>query len=357
MIGYCFVVGFNLVACSHFCYRVDKSFAYLFYSRQCLSIRSEFALVSKAVMGERSPVVARISFQKILVMAFLIGSHTSIAGGYYRAAEAAGKLGMKTCQIFTKNSNQWRGKPIEASDIQLFDKAVKENGLINVISHTSYLINLASPAPDLWEKSVAALVDEWQRAEQLHLVGLVMHPGSATDGDVEAGLERIRRGIEKAYQAAAPKQAKLLLENTAGQGTALGWNMEQLAALIDGLAQPSYLGICLDSCHAHAAGYDLAALDGTQKLVDEIERWKLLGRIQAIHLNDSKKPAGSRVDRHEHLGAGTLTVQGIRRFINHPAFRDLPMYLETEKGENDEGRDWDSVNMEFASQLYMTKPT
>ncbi len=289
-------------------------------------------------------------------MALLIGSHTSIAGGYYRAAEAAGKLGMKTCQIFTKNSNQWRGKPIELSDVQRFEEAVKEYGLTNVISHTSYLINLASPSPELWQKSVDALVDEWQRAELLHLVGLVMHPGSATDGDEEAGLERIRKGIQKAFDAAAPKQARLLLENTAGQGTALGWKMEHLAALIDGLNRPRYLGICLDSCHAHAAGYDLAAPDGTDRLVEEIDRWKLRDRIHAIHLNDSKKPAGSRVDRHEHLGAGTLTSDGIQRFINHSAFRKLPMYLETEKGENEEGRDWDAVNMDFALQLYSGGP-
>jgi deoxyribonuclease IV len=290
-------------------------------------------------------------------MALLIGSHTSIAGGYYLAAQAAGKLGMKTCQIFTKNSNQWRGKPIESTDVQRFDEAVAEFGLTRVISHTSYLINLASPSRELWEKSVEALVDEWQRAEKLHLVGLVMHPGSATDGDVEAGLARIQQGIQKAFQAAAPQQAKLLLENTAGQGTALGWNMEQLATLIDGLDGPDYLGICLDSCHAHAAGYDLAAADGTERLVEEIDRWKLRKRLEAIHLNDSKKPAGSRVDRHEHLGAGTLTSDGLRRFINHPAFRDLPMYLETEKGHDEEGRDWDAVNMEFAQQLYSAVPT
>ncbi len=285
-------------------------------------------------------------------MTLLIGSHMSIAGGYYLAAEAAGKLGMKTLQIFTKNSNQWRGKPILPSDIELFDKAIDQHALVKPISHTSYLINLASPNPELWQKSLDALTDEWQRAEQLHLDGLVMHPGSATDGDAPAGLERIRKGIEKAYQAAAPKRSKLLLENTAGQGSALGWQMDQLADLIDGLDRPSYLGICLDSCHAHAAGYDLAQLDGTERLVEEIERFKLINFIQAIHLNDSKKAAGSRVDRHEHLGMGTITSDGIQRFIIHPAFRNLPMYLETEKGQNEEGRDWDAVNMEFACQSF-----
>jgi len=306
----------------------------------CGSIQAAAALSNPVLIGPSTP------------MPLFIGSHTSIAGGYYRAAEAAGKLGMQTCQIFTKNSNQWRGKAIESSDIERFDETVKAYGLTKLISHTSYLINLASPSAELWEKSIAALTDEWQRAEQLHLVGLVMHPGSATDGDEVAGLERIQEGIRRAFQAAGPRRARLLLENTAGQGTALGWKMEHLAALLDAIDRPTYLGICLDSCHAHAAGYDLAAPDGTHQLVAELEKHQLLDRIHAIHLNDSKKPAASRVDRHAHLGTGTITTEGIRRFINHPAFRDLPMYLETEKGFDADGRDWDAINMEFARQLY-----
>ena len=285
-------------------------------------------------------------------MALLIGSHTSISGGYYRAVEAAGKLGMKTCQIFTKNANQWRGKPIEESDVQRFDEAVKTYGLSKIISHTSYLINLASPNSELWQKSVEALADEWQRAEKLHLSGLVMHPGSATDGDATAGLKRIQEGIRSAHKMAAPKKSVLLLENTAGQGTALGWKIEHLAAIIDGLSRPKYVGICLDSCHAHAAGYDLADIEGADKLATEFDQFSLLDHIRAIHLNDSKKAAGSRVDRHEHLGIGTITTEGIRRFINHTAFRDVPMYLETEKGNDEEGQDWDAVNMEFACRLY-----
>lgn len=288
-------------------------------------------------------------------MALLIGSHTSIAGGYYRAAETAAKLGMKTCQLFTKNSNQWRGKPILDSEIKQFDKTVKESGLAHLISHTSYLINLASPNPELWQKSVDALADEWQRAEQLHLTGLVMHPGSATDGDETAGMKRIQKGIQAAYGIANPQGSTLLLENTAGQGTALGWKIEHLAKLIDSLDRPSYIGICLDSCHAHAAGYDLSLPKGTENLVAEFEKFSLLDRIHAIHLNDSKKIAGSRVDRHEHLGMGSITPDGIGRFINHKAFRDVPMYLETEKGNDTEGRDWDTVNMEFACQLYVSK--
>ncbi|MDZ4850563.1 MAG: deoxyribonuclease IV [Pirellulaceae bacterium] len=298
--------------------------------------------------------IPAFSIEKDYQMTLLIGSHTSTAGGCFRAVEIAAGLGMKTCQLFTKNANQWRGKPIGEADVARFQTAVRASGLVKIISHTSYLINLASPNPELWQKSVDALVDEWQRAEQFSLAGLVMHPGSATDGDEVAGLGRIQAGILKAYDLAEPKTSKLLLENTAGQGTALGWKIEQLATLIDGLNRPNYLGICLDSCHAHAAGYDLAKPDGVDTLVQKFADFQILDRIHAIHLNDSKKAAGSRVDRHEHLGQGTLTTDGIRRFINHPSFNSIPMYLETEKGSDPNGRDWDAVNMEFAIQLSMT---
>ena len=285
-------------------------------------------------------------------MSLLIGSHTSISGGYFKAVEAAAKFGMKTCQIFTKNSNQWRSKSITDSDVEQFDLSVKANEFVKIISHTSYLINLASPKEDLWDKSVEALADEWQRAERLHLDGLVMHPGSATDGDALAGIARIVAGVKKAHSIANPKSSILLFENTAGQGTALGWKIDQLAAIFDSLERPHYIGICLDSCHAHAAGYDLSTIDGTELLVEAFSKHSLLGSIRAIHLNDSKKPAGSRVDRHEHLGFGTITEEGLSRFISHPAFRNLPMYLETEKEVDSNGRDWDEINMETALKLY-----
>ncbi len=220
----------------------------------------------------------------------LIGSHTSASGGYYRAAEIAGELGMKTFQLFTKNNNQWKAKPITEPEIEKFLATVDEYSLVQPVSHTSYLINLGSPDPDLWKKSVDALVEEWRRAELLKLTGLVLHPGSATDKDEQAGLDRIRRGIREAHEAVAPKTTKLLLENTAGQGTALGWQLEQLAAIRDELDRPSYLGVCLDSCHAHAAGYDLSQFDGVDQLMADFDKYELTPVIYAIHLNDSKKP-------------------------------------------------------------------
>jgi deoxyribonuclease IV len=283
---------------------------------------------------------------------FLIGSHTSASGGYFRAAEIAGELGMRTFQLFTKNNNQWNARPITEPEIERFRNSVSQYGLVSPISHTSYLINLGSPNEELWKKSVDALAEEWRRAELLQLDGLVMHPGSATDKDEVAGLDRIQRGIRQAFDLAKPKQAKLLLENTAGQGTALGWKLEHLAVIRDALDNPNYLGICLDSCHAHAAGNDLSQEDGVDNLMNDFKQLGLTSLIRAIHLNDSKKPASSRVDRHEHLGLGTIKRDGIARFINHPDLRRLPMYLETEKGTNDDGEDWDAVNMRVACDLY-----
>jgi len=241
-------------------------------------------------------------------------------------------------------------------DRNSFLAATLENQLAQPISHASYLINLASPKPDLWQKSVDSMVDEIQRARYLNLAGVVMHPGSATDGDREAGLDRIARGIdaifERVFADSPDSQVKLLLENTAGQGNALGWQIADLTEIFRRAEASEWLGICIDSCHSHAAGYDLASHGGLDRLVDELGVDSLIGSVAAIHLNDSKKPAGSRVDRHEHLGLGHLTLDGIARFINHPAFHLLPMVLETEKGLDEDGVAWDLKNMEVARKLY-----
>lgn len=287
---------------------------------------------------------------------FLIGSHTSISGGYFRAADIAGGLGLKTVQIFSKNNNQWRGKEISSEDCDRFAASLKAHQLVHPISHASYLINLASPKEDLWSKSVDALVDELERADRLGLEGVVMHPGSATDGDSPAGIDRISKGIVQALERTSSSQCRILLENTAGQGTALGADLSEIAEIIAKSGGDDRLGVCLDSCHAHAAGYDLSEEDGVDRLVAELERLALMQRVKAIHLNDSKKMAGSRVDRHEHLGIGTIGEAGLARFINHPQLRSLPMYLETEKGTNEEGEDWDAVNSARARSWWKPLP-
>lgn len=288
-------------------------------------------------------------------MAYRFGSHMSIAGGYYKSVEAAQAVGCDCVQLFTKNNNQWKAKPITDSDVSLFRDRLQELQITNPLSHASYLINLASPDDELWNKSIEAMAIEWQRADQLGLDGVVVHPGAFVASDEASGLQRIVKAIPKIHKLAKPKQSWMLLENTAGQGSCLGWNMGQLATMLDGIKGKYEVGICLDTCHAHAAGYDLSTPAGLKRLVQELEEHDLSDRVRAIHLNDSKKEASSRVDRHEHIGHGTITLDGFQRFLKHACFKSLPMYLETEKGENDEGREWDVINLEVLRNLVSSK--
>ncbi len=274
----------------------------------------------------------------------LSGAHMSIAGGCYRAVEAAAALGMTTVQIFTKNSNQWRAKPLTEEESAQFAQALIDCGLRNPIAHASYLINLASPKPELRSRSLEALVDELMRAEQLQLAGLVMHPGSYTDSTPEQGLEWIAEGVQAALEKVQPRTTHLLLENTAGQGTNLGWDIAQLGWLFDRLGFPDRLGICLDTCHAHAAGYDLNTESGRRSLIDQLKSFRLVERVLAIHVNDSKKDCGCRVDRHEHLGHGAIRPDGFRALLATSELGWQPLYLETPKGDSPEGDDWDAVN-------------
>ncbi len=275
----------------------------------------------------------------------------SIAGGYYKAIEAAAELHMDVAQLFTKNNNQWAAKPINDGDVQQFADALQKTKVTNPLSHASYLINLASPKPELWEKSIEGMIIEWQRAEQLGLDGVVMHPGAFVDSSEELGLQRIVDAIRIIHERTAPKHAWLLLENTAGQGSCLGWNMEQLAWMLERTGDSMQVGVCLDTCHAHAAGYDFSVADGFKRWEKESKALGVLDAIRALHLNDSKKGCGSRVDRHEHIGLGTIGLEGFERVLKHRVLKKLPMYLETEKGDNDEGEPWDAVNLRVLREL------
>ena len=252
---------------------------------------------------------------------------------------------MDVVQLFTKNNNQWAAKPITDSDCSLFKESLERTGVSRPLSHSSYLINLASPKDELWQKSIDSMVVEWQRAEQLGLDGVVMHPGSYVESTPEAGLERIATAIQEVYEKVAPKHAWLLLENTAGQGSNLGWDMEQLGWLLDRSGQAMQVGVCLDTCHAHAAGYDFSTVDGFKAWEKDAKKHNVLAAIRALHLNDSKKGCGCRVDRHEHIGLGTIGLEGFRRVLKHKTLKTLPMYLETEKGKNDDDEEWDAINM------------
>ncbi|MCA8987362.1 MAG: deoxyribonuclease IV [Planctomycetaceae bacterium] len=280
----------------------------------------------------------------------LFGSHLSIAGGYEKAVYHAAELGMDTVQIFTKNNNQWRAKKLTEEDCEKFRTAVKETGIRTPCAHDSYLINLASPDPELFQKSVGALTVELERAEALGLAGVVMHPGSHVKDTPENGLKRIAEGIDVVHKSTAGFNCQLWLETTAGQGTNLGYQFEHLRDIIQQVQEPERLSVCVDTCHIFAAGYPLiteAEYKATFQQFDEIVG---IERIRAFHLNDSKKPLGSRVDRHEHIGEGELGLEPFRHVVNDPRFAEIPMYLETKK-EDRKGEEMDAVNLRILKSL------
>ncbi len=286
-----------------------------------------------------------------------LGAHMSVSGGLEKAIASALEFQMDTVQIFTKNNNQWAAKPLTELQIGSWKQAWGESELRSPISHASYLINLAAPDDGLWQKSIDALIIELDRCEQLDLTGLVLHPGAFTTSSAEAGVARVIAGVQKAYASVPFRNTRLLLENTAGQGSCLGWSMEQLGELIRGINQHDRTGICIDTCHAFAAGYDLTQANGMKQLVKEIKKEFPKHSLAAIHLNDSKCVCGKRVDRHEHIGRGHIGDDGFRRFFGESLFRDLPMYLETPKEVDDaSGEHWDAINMRHARTL-ASKPT
>ena len=274
----------------------------------------------------------------------LLGAHMSIAGGYHKAAEAAAALGMQTVQVFTKNNSQWKAKPITEEEAMSFKQAVAAAKLSKPCAHASYLINLASPNEELWKKSVEGFVVELDRAEQLGLVGVVVHPGTATGIDEATGIANVVRALNIAIEMSSSRTVQVWLETTAGQGASLGHRFEHLASMLEGVRATSRMGICIDTCHLFAAGYPLIAADEFESTIDEFGRIIGLSRLRGIHLNDSKKGLGCRVDRHEHIGEGCLGDEAFRHLLNDARFTEVPMYLETPKGERD-GQDLDAMNL------------
>ena len=282
----------------------------------------------------------------------IFGSHVSAAGGVFKAVQRAVDVGCDCIQIFTKNNNQWNAKPLSDSDIQKWNQAIAASNLTDPIAHASYLINLASPKDDLFQKSIDALVIELQRANQLGLVGLVVHPGAFTDSSEQEGLNRVIDAVTEAVQRVPTGSCRLLIENTAGQGTCLGHTLDQLAFMLDGIDDDQRVGVCFDTCHAFAAGYQINTADGFKAFSAEVGDLLPAGSIRAIHLNDSKKPLGSRVDRHEHIGRGEIGLDGFRYLFQDPQFASLPGYLETEKGTDEvTGEDWDVINLRVLREL------
>lgn len=262
----------------------------------------------------------------------ILGAHMSIAGGYYKSVEAAARCECDCVQLFTKNNNQWRAKPISAEDATRFQASLSAHGIKHPIAHNCYLINLASPDDALWQKSVDAMAVELTRAEQLGIPYVVSHPGSYTTSSEDAGIRRVVQAIDEIHHRLPDIQTMCLLENTAGQGTNLGWKFEHLAQILDGVREPERLGVCLDTCHTFAAGYPMDSRRDYLATMREFGKTVGFQKLKAIHLNDSKKPLGSRVDRHAHIGRGEMGTAPFRHLLNDRRLRKVPMYLETPKG-------------------------
>ncbi|MFV2068306.1 MAG: deoxyribonuclease IV [Pirellulales bacterium] len=274
----------------------------------------------------------------------ILGAHMSIAGGYYKAADAAARFGCSCVQLFTKNNNQWRAKPITDDDVDRFQKAMADLKINYPVAHDSYLINLGSPDPELWKKSVDALIVEIERASRLGIPYVVVHPGSYTTSSESAGLRKIIRGLNEVDRQTRRLNAACLLETTAGQGTNLGWRFEHLATLLDGVRNPDRLGICFDTCHVFAAGYPLGSEKEYRATMRAFNRLIGTKQIKAFHLNDSKTQFGSRVDRHAKIGAGCMGTEPFRYLLNDRRFKRIPMYMETPKGIED-GEALDVINL------------
>jgi deoxyribonuclease IV len=257
----------------------------------------------------------------------------SVAGGLPRAVARAVVHRCDALQIFAKNANQWRGRVLPPEEIREFRAQVRRAGIGPVVSHASYLINLATASPALRRQSLEAMGDEIDRAEALGLLGVVLHPGCYTTGCKADGLQSIADGLMELLRARRRGKTMILLEHTAGQGTSLGATFEQLASIIAKMNDHRRVGVCLDTCHLLASGYDLTSPEGYASTFTQFGRLVGFDRLKAFHLNDSKKPLGSRVDRHEHIGKGCLGIEPFRRIVNDRRFRGLPMLLETPKAE------------------------
>jgi deoxyribonuclease IV len=260
-----------------------------------------------------------------------IGAHMSVAGGVSKAVDRAEAHGCEALQIFTKNGNRWVGKPLDPDDVKRFRARLEETAIRPALSHASYLINLATTFDTLRRQSIAAFIDELDRADTLGLLGVVVHPGTCTAGTEDEGLRLIADGIREALAARRGGQALVLLEHTAGQGRTLGYRFEQLAEIIGHLDGSPRVGVCLDTCHLVASGYDIVSEAGYRETFDAFDRLVGIGRLKAFHANDSKKPCGSRVDRHEHIGRGCLGQEPFGRLLHDPRFAGLPLLIETEK--------------------------
>ncbi|RPI27121.1 MAG: deoxyribonuclease IV [Acidobacteria bacterium] len=261
----------------------------------------------------------------------LLGAHMSIAGGTPHAIDRARKAGCTVVQIFVKNCNQWKAKPLPDEEVEDFRSRRAAARLVDAVAHACYLINLASPEGELRRQSIDTLLEELQRASRLGLSHLVVHPGSH-GGDGEAiGVARIAAALNEIHER-GERDARIALEGTAGQGTSMGYRFEHLRDVLAGCRQPGRVAICLDTCHLFASGHDFRDREGYERMIGSFDRTVGLGKLGVLHVNDSKRELASRVDRHEHIGKGCIGIDGFRWFLNDPRMEEVPKILETPKG-------------------------
>ncbi|MFG0328865.1 MAG: deoxyribonuclease IV [Phycisphaerales bacterium] len=281
----------------------------------------------------------------------MLGSHLSVAGGLHHALIEAKRLKMETVQVFTKNQRQWKARPLDEESIRLWLVEKHALGWTAVVSHASYLINLASPDDTIWRKSIDAMVDEIERATRLEIPGVVVHPGSHRGAGEAVGIARIVAAIDEIIERTPESSTQILLETTVGGGAQIGGRFEHLAEIRGRVAHPERVVTCVDTCHITAAGYDISTLKKAAGVFEEFDRVVGLSQIRCFHLNDSKTPLGSHRDRHEHIGDGYVGRPGFEYIVNHPDFQDIPMILETEKGETEKGTPLDTVNLRRLRRL------
>jgi len=263
-----------------------------------------------------------------------LGAHESIAGGMYKAFDRARSVGCETVQIFVKPNRSWAVKPLTENDVARFKARAEETDIHPVIGHTSYLLNLATLDEALWARSRDTLIVELERCEALGISYLVLHPGSHVGAGEETGLARVAQALGQVHAATRGFRAQILLETTAGQGTNLGHCFEHLAWLLEHTPEGERLGVCLDTCHAFAAGYELRTPVGYAATMEAFDRTIGLARLKALHLNDCQGDLGSRKDRHEHVGQGHIGLEGFCHIVNDTRLAGLPGVLETPKGKD-----------------------
>ncbi len=262
-----------------------------------------------------------------------LGAHESVSGGLHLAFDRIREVSGEALQIFTRNQRQWNAKPLAAEEIAQFRQAWRACPDMEVVSHASYLINLASPKEDLFEKSIQALVLELERCEQLGIHKVVLHPGSHGGKGVEQGVARIIAGLDTVFSR-AHAEVSVLIETIAGQGTGIGASFGELGAIIAGSRFSQRIEVCFDTCHVFAAGYDLRNKGAYDATMSDFERQVGLAKITLFHLNDSQKTLGSRVDRHAHIGKGEIGLAGFAQLMSDERFARHSMTLETPKGDD-----------------------